>query len=235
MLAIFRILIFISVCDKIVSLPNDIEKCRINDDKCLVRSSNKILRKYYGGITEIDLQSLDPFVVDKLKVLHDYGVIKANGTVYNINLKGLSSATIEKLLGFDKNLLEIHFKVPRLHVKGFYIATGSVFGIPSQAEGIFTLNFYDFSGKLKIKLERFTRNGKEYFRTVGSDMSSDVRSGDMDASSLSRSIVWIINQGFDVVLKSSMKAYVGNVWTKFYENKINTVLNKVPIRELFLE
>jgi len=153
------------------------------------------MRIEFTGITEIDLQSLDPFVVDKIKVIHDYGVIKANGTVYNINLKGLSSSTIEKFSGFDKNLLEINFKTPKFNVKGWYSATGSVFGFPTQGEGIFTLNFCefnlskinsiktshvakktdDFDGKLKIKLERYTRNGKTYFRTVGSDISSTVR------------------------------------------------------------
>ncbi|XP_070507619.1 circadian clock-controlled protein daywake-like [Chironomus tepperi] len=234
MFTVLKFLFIVSICDLISSLPNDIEKCRINDEKCLVRSSNLVLRKYYGGITEIDLQSLDPFVVDKFKVLHDYGVIQANGTVYNIKLRGLRTATIERIFGFDKNLLEIHFKVPEFHFKGFYSASGVVFGFPSKSDGIFTLNFYDFVGKLKVKLERYTRNNKQYFRTTGSDISSTVRTGDMDATTLSRPVVWLLNQGFDVVLGSSLKSYVGDVWTQFYEKKINNVLNKVPIEELFL-
>ena len=83
-------------------------------------------------------------MVDKLKVVHDYGVIQANGTLWNINLSGLSAATIERIYGFDKNLLEIHFKVPKFHFKGYYKAMALVFGFQSQGEGIFTLNFCKF-------------------------------------------------------------------------------------------
>ncbi|KAL7024880.1 hypothetical protein ACKWTF_013231 [Chironomus riparius] len=234
MLKLLHFVVLLAFCDKIFGLPNDIEKCRINDERCLIKSSNKVLKKYYGGITEIDLQSLDPFMADKLRVLHDYGVIQANGTLWNINLFGLKSGTIERIFGFDKNLLEIHFKVPKIHFKGLYKAQASVFGFHSEGEGIFTLNFYDFSAKLIIKLQPYTRNGKTYFKTVGSDMSSTVRTGDVDATSLSRPLAWLINQGFDVVLRSSIKSYVGDVWTQHYEKKVNNVLNKVPIEELFI-
>lgn len=56
----------------------------------------------------------------------------------------------------------------------------------------------------------------------------------MDATSLSRPLAWLVNQGFDVVLRSSIKSYVGDVWTQYYEKKINNVLTKVPIEELFI-
>ncbi|KAL7024873.1 hypothetical protein ACKWTF_013227 [Chironomus riparius] len=234
MLKLFQFVIFIIAFNELFAFPPDVEKCRINDEDCLVRSSNTVLRKYYNGITEIDLQSLDPFMVDKIKVDHDYGVIQANGTIFNINLRGLSTATVEKFSGFDKNLLEIHFKVLEFHFKGFYSATGVVFGYSSHDNGIFTLNFYDFKAKLTIKLERYMRNDKEYFKTVGSDISSTVRTGDLDATTLSRALNWILNKSFDLILSCSMKSYVGDVWTEYYEKAINAVLSKVPIEDLFI-
>jgi len=103
----------------------------------------KILSKY-PGITEIDLQSIDPFKVDKIKFFNDYGVIQSNGTLWNINLFGFSTATIERIFGFDKNLLEIHFNVPKYHFKSNYKAEGKAFGFHSQGEGIFTLNLCKF-------------------------------------------------------------------------------------------
>ena len=83
-------------------------------------------------------------MADKLRVLHDYGVIQGNGTLWNINLFGLKAATIERIFGFDRNLLEIHFKVPKIHFKGLYKAQATVFGFHSEGEGIFTLNFCKF-------------------------------------------------------------------------------------------
>ncbi|CAH1727534.1 unnamed protein product [Chironomus riparius] len=195
MLKLFQFVIFIIAFNKLFAFPPDVEKCRINDEDCLVRSSNTVLRKYYNG---------------------------------------LSAATVEKFSGFDKNLLEIHFKVSEFHFKGFYSATGVVFGYSSHDNGIFTLNFYDFKAKLTIKLERYMRNDKEYFKTVGSDISSTVRTGDLDATTLSRALNWILNKSFDLILSCSMKSYVGDVWTEYYEKAINAVLSKVPIEDLFI-
>ncbi|KAL7024864.1 hypothetical protein ACKWTF_013224 [Chironomus riparius] len=234
MIKFLQVAIFIIVWDELLALPNDIEKCRINDEQCLIRSSNKVLRKYSSGITEIDLQSLDPFIVDKVRLKHDYGIVKADGLMYNLKAFGFSSATIEKFSGFDKNLLEIHFKVPKLKYTGFYKAQGEVVGFPVGGIGSFTVNFYDFLIRLKVKLERYTRNGKVYFKTAGSDISSTLRSGDIDAPEIGRTINWIMNTSFDIVLKSSLKSYVGDVWGSLYEKRINEVFNKVPIQDLFL-
>jgi len=67
MLKIFQFIVLIAVFDKIFALrecfcyiifyvycnfhlaANDIEKCRISDEKCLLKSSNIVLKKYYGG------------------------------------------------------------------------------------------------------------------------------------------------------------------------------------------
>jgi len=43
-----------------------------------------------------------------------------------------------------------------------------------------------------------------------------------------------MNTSYDIVLKSSLKSYVGDVWGSFYEKKVDNVLNKVPIEDLFL-
>ena len=98
----------------------------------------------FTGITEIDLASLDPFKVDKIKLNHDYGAIKVNGTVYNIKLNGFANTTIQKISGFDTNLLEIHFKTPKFSFFGFYKAKSEVLGFSSNTEGNFLVNFCKF-------------------------------------------------------------------------------------------
>ncbi|KAL7024870.1 hypothetical protein ACKWTF_013225 [Chironomus riparius] len=173
-------------------------------------------------------------MVDKIKINHDYGAIKSNGTVYNIKLHGFATTTIQKISGFDKNLLEIYFKTPKFSFTGFYKANSDVLGFPINAEGNFLMNFYDFAAKISIKLERYTRNGKTYLKTNGYDISSTVRTGDLNSSGVSPAVNWLVNASFDLVIKSSLKSYVGDLWTVYYEKAINAVLTKVPIEELFL-
>jgi len=75
---------------------------------------------------------------------HDYGALKADGLSYNIKGLGFSAAKIEKISGFDKNLLEIHIKVPKLKFIGFYKARGELLGFPLESVGSYTLNFCKF-------------------------------------------------------------------------------------------
>ncbi|CAG9806932.1 unnamed protein product [Chironomus riparius] len=184
-------------------------------------------------ITEMDLALLDPFIVDKVKLNHEYGVVKVNGTVYNIKLQGLATTTIQKLSGFDKNLLEIHYKNTKYTFTGFFKAKSEIFGFQLNTAGSFLLNTYDVAAKLIIKLERYTRNGKTYFRTNGFDVSSTIKSGDLDLTGVNRALMWLINANFNIIIQSSIKSYIGDVWAVYYEKAINAMLTKVPIRELF--
>jgi hypothetical protein len=51
---------------------------------------------------------------------------------------------------------------------------------------------------------------------------------------LSKPLNWILNQAFEVALQSTSFSSAGDLWSKQYERKINYVLSKVPIEELFI-
>jgi len=83
-------------------------------------------------------------MINNIKLNHDYGAIKATGIVYNIKLKGFAMTTIHKISGFDKNLLEIHFKTPKFSFTGFYKANYEALGFPGRSEGSFLMNLCEF-------------------------------------------------------------------------------------------
>ncbi|CAG9806930.1 unnamed protein product [Chironomus riparius] len=234
MLKLIHVAIFIIFCDKIFSLPYDVEKCKIDDESCLLTSSNKVLQKYYGGIPEIDLASLDPFLVNQFFVDRKYSTIKIkNGDFSNMKMRGLQSATIEKISGFDKDHLEIEFKAPKLTFTGSFKADAKVLFFPINTDGEFTLKLYDYDAKLNIKLDRYTRNRTKYFQTTGYCIHSTVRTGDIDSTGVPKIVNWLINLHFNSLFKSSIQSFVDDIWSAYYEKAINVMLTKVPIGELF--
>ena len=96
------------------------------------------------GITEIDFVSLNPHIVDKFRVKHDFGAVQADGILYNIKSFGYSASSFQKFSGFDKNILEVHLKMPKFSLSGFYKATVEVLGFKINDEGPMALNFCEF-------------------------------------------------------------------------------------------
>ncbi|KAL7024886.1 hypothetical protein ACKWTF_013236 [Chironomus riparius] len=206
----------------------------MNDEECLINSSNKVINKYTGGINEIDFPQHNPYLIGKFRIKHDFGAMQADGTIYDIKVFGFNDSTFLKFSGFDKNVLEIHFKMPKFSLSGFYKANAKVLDFHINDEGPLTLNFYDFIVKLTFQLERYTRNGKEYFRVTKTDISSDLDTGDFEAPEVSRVIIWSLNKSFNILMKSSMRSYAGDEFGLYYEKTFNSVFTKVPIEDLFL-
>ena len=89
----------------------------------------------------MSLASLDPFVVDEINFTHDYGSINVKkGNITNAQMRGLSSATIDKFSGFDKDLLEIQFKIPKSTFYGSVVAETNILFLPVTTDGTFVLN-----------------------------------------------------------------------------------------------
>lgn len=85
--------------------------------------------------------SLDPFLVDYIKVVQDAGVVKVTATANDTYVRGFSKGKIEKITGFDKNIVEIKFRVPKLIAKGKYSSASTVLGIPINGRGPYSVTF----------------------------------------------------------------------------------------------
>ena len=68
-----------------------------------------------------------------------------NGVVKNVTIHGFSKGKIEKIGGFDNNVMEIEYKAVNIKFKGKYDAKARVLGIPLNGQGQFTLVFSKLS------------------------------------------------------------------------------------------
>ncbi|XP_043950769.1 uncharacterized protein LOC108027061 isoform X2 [Drosophila biarmipes] len=100
-------------------LPSDVEKCRYHDDKCLLRSSNWVIRRYgKTGVAQMNIEPVDAIKVPPYELKrgnrdqpfwHDWRV--SDQWVY-----GFENTTLTKIQGFDRDprrsQVEIHGRVP---------------------------------------------------------------------------------------------------------------------------
>ncbi|CAG9806935.1 unnamed protein product [Chironomus riparius] len=227
------LLVILTLCDKILTLPNDIEKCRISDDKCLLKSSNKVLWKYYGGIKEMNLAPLDPFYVDHIKIVQNAGIVTVDAMANKTNILGFSKAKIEKITGFEADKPEILIRAPKLSFSGLYSSIANVLGLTVNGKGTFKVTFNNFVGTFRMKLERYQNNGKTYFKILNSKLTFDISGGEMDIPDQGYLTNVFLNASFDVIIKRSLITVISEEWTKFFEKAVNSVFTKVAIEDMF--
>lgn len=80
-----------------------------------------------------------------MKIARSSGAVTVNGVVNNITILGYSKGKIEKIGGFEKNVMEIEYKTASIKFKGTYDAKARILGIPLNGQGQFTLVFSKLS------------------------------------------------------------------------------------------
>ncbi|KAG5671208.1 hypothetical protein PVAND_001417 [Polypedilum vanderplanki] len=228
-----KLLIFIAICVQILAIPSDIERCKLNDEKCLIKSANKVLKKYYEGNADLKLRSFDPMLIDYVNFVQDAGIVTVRGSANNSYASGLSKGKIEKIEGFDKNSMIVKFKTPKLNVNGSYKSIAKVVNVPINGDGKYKVTFNDFDVTLKSNLTRINRNGKEYFQIISTKMSFTASGGEINISDLGYLINLFLNASFDII-KNGLSSVISKAWSEHFEKVINEVLESNSIDELFL-
>ncbi|XP_070504478.1 uncharacterized protein [Chironomus tepperi] len=186
------------------------------------------------GIKELNLAPLDPFYVDYVKIVQDAGIVVINAIGNNTNIYGFSKGKFEKVTGFDVNKPEIVLKAPKLNFSGLYSSVANVLRLSINGKGSFKVSFNNFVGTYRMKLERYQKNGKEYFKVLNSKLTFDISGGEIDVPDQGYFTNVFLNASFDAIIKRSLISVISEEWTKFFEKAVKAVFNKVPIEELFL-
>lgn len=105
-----------------------------------VKLFKELTGKYFNqilflGFDEINIPTIDPLFVPYAKVVQRTGPVTIDSISTNSSIKGFSKGIIEKFRGFERNLMEIKIKVPKLEFRGTYKAKAYVLGIPVNGGG----------------------------------------------------------------------------------------------------
>lgn len=72
------------------------QKCHYAEDGCIVKTTNYILGRHFGGIPESNLISLDPITVGKVDIIQGpESPVNVRLQFKNLNILGLKNARID--------------------------------------------------------------------------------------------------------------------------------------------
>lgn len=125
-----------ALCSQIIPA---IQRCSYGNTSCINDVINVVIAKYYKGIPEISLASLDPMNIKEFKVKPNKGSnLNLRCTFFNSKVIGIKDAVAYDVKGFGKDMRERHsasFKHPLVGLYGDYKADGQLSILPLKSLG----------------------------------------------------------------------------------------------------
>lgn len=105
-----------------------IEKCYRDDpelDECLKYSGNKFASYLHEGIPEIDLENVEPVIIDEISISLGDNEDAYRATFSNIEAYGVSNISVAQVRSdIDTYQFQITYKIPFIKVRSNFQSTG---------------------------------------------------------------------------------------------------------------
>lgn len=153
--------------------------CKFDDNECLIRKGNEILQQKFLGDPSLGLASIDPLKITKMDLVQGgNATVQMNLKFRNVELLGLSKATVYKVSGFkkdaDSNKLHFDLKTPLGTIVGPYEIVGKILILPITGNGNITLNLKNLDIHMKFLTSKVLKDGKTFMHVEKSKFSFDI-------------------------------------------------------------
>lgn len=156
-----------------LKIANDVKKCKIDDNNCMIETANEIVQKYSRGYEILGLQSFDPLKIGKMDIVQgNNAAVQIDLALRQVECLGLSKAKVYKISGFEKdpegNRLDIRFKTPLATVFGSYVGpnnfNGQLLVLPIHGNGNITLKLPNLDVQMKFLTTKFVIDGQTFMK-----------------------------------------------------------------------
>ncbi|XP_060518411.1 uncharacterized protein LOC132697136 [Cylas formicarius] len=146
--------------------PPYVKQCYQGDPKVIecFKSALEHLRPYLAaGITEVELPSVEPFLMDELTLSLTGGPNGYRISLKEMNIFGASNFTMSRLkLSENDRPFETTIKIPSLKINARYQSSGVLIILPASGNGTFVGQFDDLVAMIKGRASFNDKNGKKY-------------------------------------------------------------------------
>ncbi|XP_025074913.1 uncharacterized protein LOC105430667 [Pogonomyrmex barbatus] len=207
---------------------------------CLKRAIKEEWPRFCKGIPEIGFPSLDPLFYKYGKGIFDSGEIRAEVVMKNLTCTGLKESRFSDVRTHfldddDVFRLEIAVHAPKLHVKGFVRATGTIGPFRMNSKGPFNVTMDDVTGTWNLIghvvndtwiVKNFTvaptiRTFKLY--------SDDLFEGNKELNNL---ILAFVNEYWPPLYRV-MLPIMAEIWDPWITGIVNNLFSKVSFSQIF--
>lgn len=224
--------LFLFFASTVYTLPNDVKRCKINDNECLLTSANYVLNQYWNGHPDLALESIDPFKVDTMTIQQNSGGVNILAKLTKFDIVGFSGAKIYKLSGFENDLIDLRFRMPAATLLGPYKINGNILILPVNGSGKMKLHFKNFDIKMKLPIVKELKEGKVFMKIKQPEMTFDMTGGDVNLSHLGALANGFLNSNFNTII-NIIKPAISKSLAEKLTHRINSVFSTMSYDELF--
>ncbi|KPU80294.1 uncharacterized protein Dana_GF26485 [Drosophila ananassae] len=225
-------------------LPPDVQKCRYGDEKCLLRTSNALIKRYGKvGLPEISLPPLNALKVKNGKL----GGGDPNGPLWSKWILsdhwayGIENFTLSRIRGFNadpsRSQVEIHGRTPSLRSKLKFKFISKFLNIYVNASGQADSDFQNFRFIAKFSL---TPVKEGYVKIYNLDLRIEIDRWILDIPNL-----FVSNTDLTVIANQWVNKNWKEYWVDIepevtaemrheFDHRLNDIFSAIPYKDLFL-
>lgn len=230
--------------------------CKLSDPKlsqCLTNLMKDILKHSASGIPELNIPSLEPFVIQEidLKIFQGLGASIFGGTVQrsdkskafarNLIIHHSSEFDIHELkVDIKKNEFFIDLTFPKLQIEGEYDVNLIMFNMPIKSTGPVYINATDIVVKATLNGKTIKRKNESLLLFDSIDIKVDFKDYSISIQNLFKKDQ-NLNRALNDILKSQKaelrkltKPMIEELAGKMVLSMINQILTGLPIEEIFI-
>uniref|UniRef100_A0A2S2PN39 Protein takeout n=2 Tax=Schizaphis graminum TaxID=13262 RepID=A0A2S2PN39_SCHGA len=230
--------------------------CKLSDPKlsqCLTSLMKDILKHSKSGIPELNIPSLEPFVIQEidLKIFQGLGASIFGGTVQrsdkskafarNLIIHHSSEFDIHDLkVDIKKNEFFIDLTFPKLQIEGEYDVNLIMFNMPIKSTGPVYINATDIAVKATLNGKTIKRKNESLLLFDSIDIKVDFKDYSISIQNLFKKDQ-NLNRALNDILKSQKaelrkltKPMIEELAGKMVLSMINQILTGLPIEEIFI-
>jgi hypothetical protein len=217
------------------------KSCRINDPNvnvCVKNQLNGLRQYFHTGIPELNLQPIEPLLVQQLNIDNDNGNFRLNGKYKNIVIKGASGIYITDVRTDLKNLrIDAKLTIPKLEARGNFDVQGQAILLPIVAKGNFALELTGVTAIAKFFAKEVYRNNVAYlqidrFYIDYSVKGAKIKISDQFSPQITEIINTFLNQNA-ILLVQETRASTAKAIAPIFRNLLQNVLNTSPMSSFF--
>ncbi|EDW62291.1 circadian clock-controlled protein daywake [Drosophila virilis] len=229
-------------------LPDKLQRCRVDDEACILRQTQTYVRLYKNGIPERNVPSIDPFQLGTLSINSggDTDSVQFNLIMSNTTLHNFADTVIFKSAkGFTKDLnkpLKLLWSVtlPAVELRADYEVEGKILILPIVSHGKLVIKLNEMQSRSRIRATPEKRaDGHTYLKVTEYKSVGKVASGHFnltnlfnDNAELRDSTLKVLNDEWDA-LSADIQPKITEASDRFLSVALQKLLDTLPYDEFF--
>jgi hypothetical protein len=246
--SILFVTIFVAFANCAEEFPASIQRCKYEDEACLVGLWNKYAKLAdANGIGELGVHETHQIHLNKQEAQIGSETFSINAKVVftNINVTGFGDATFQQVSGFKRDpktitQLEIKGSMPYMAFNGHYEATGRLLLVPLTGSGDGQTDYYNVKFHITANTQTEVIDGEEYLKIVKvhCDYTNERNHFRFDNflnnAELSKNVNAIFNDNQEV-FGQEVNPSTALSLAKIFKRVLSATFKKYPYRSFFLE